>query len=194
MGLSSLFKKKEEEKKEEVVTEKTSTINMPSAAKTTGATSTSAAGRKLADAEAKVEEKVEEVKPRVKKNLEELQAGLEAKGKQVSLSAEELEALARQVIRGDFGNGAERKEKLEAAGYNYDEVQGKVNEILGIKVAEKKEEAPAVEGEKKDLNTIAREVIRGNWGNGAERKKRLEEAGYNYAEVQGKVNEILAKK
>lgn len=42
-----------------------------------------------------------------------------------------------------------------------------------------------------ELERIAKEVIRGNWGNGAQRKKRLESAGYNYKEVQGLVNKIL---
>lgn len=43
----------------------------------------------------------------------------------------------------------------------------------------------------KSIEEIAREVIQGKWGNGAERKKRLEAAGYNYAEVQAKVNQLL---
>lgn len=43
----------------------------------------------------------------------------------------------------------------------------------------------------KDLKTIAREVIAGTWGKGEDRKKALEAAGYNYREVQDKVNEIL---
>lgn len=43
----------------------------------------------------------------------------------------------------------------------------------------------------KDLTTVAREVIAGQWGNGADRKKNLEAKGYNYSEVQKKVNEIL---
>jgi len=42
-----------------------------------------------------------------------------------------MDALAYEVIQGDWGNGEERKEQLEAAGYDYDAVQQKVNEILG---------------------------------------------------------------
>ena len=38
---------------------------------------------------------------------------------------------------------------------------------------------------------IAREVIRGLWGTGSERKRRLLEAGYDYYEIQKKVNEII---
>ena len=41
------------------------------------------------------------------------------------------------------------------------------------------------------VDEIAREVIRGDWGNGDERKKRLTEAGYDYYAVQARVNELL---
>ena len=43
----------------------------------------------------------------------------------------------------------------------------------------------------KSIEEIAREVIQGKWGNGADRQKRLEAAGYNYAEVQAKVNQLI---
>lgn len=46
-------------------------------------------------------------------------------------------------------------------------------------------------GHGKDLATVAREVIIGLWGNGASRKTALKSYGYNYDEVQKKVNEIL---
>lgn len=38
---------------------------------------------------------------------------------------------------------------------------------------------------------VAKEVIDGRWGNGDDRKKKLTDAGYNYAEVQTWVNCIL---
>lgn len=44
---------------------------------------------------------------------------------------------------------------------------------------------------KKSIDTIAREVIRGDWGNGAEREKKLKAAGYDYVAVQKRVNELL---
>ena len=44
---------------------------------------------------------------------------------------------------------------------------------------------------KKSTDELAREVIQGKWGNGADRKARLEKAGYNYREVQNRVNEML---
>ena len=44
---------------------------------------------------------------------------------------------------------------------------------------------------KKSVNEVAREVIQGKWSNGAERKKRLTDAGYDYNEVQKKVNQMI---
>ena len=38
---------------------------------------------------------------------------------------------------------------------------------------------------------IAHEVIAGQWGSGETRKNNLTAAGYNYSEVQARVNEIL---
>ena len=43
----------------------------------------------------------------------------------------------------------------------------------------------------KSVDEVAKEVIRGKWGNGEDRKKKLEAAGYNYTAVQQKVNELL---
>ena len=44
------------------------------------------------------------------------------------------------------------------------------------------------------VDKIAREVIAGLWENGSVRKKKIEEAGYNYEEVQKRVNELLKVK
>ena len=46
---------------------------------------------------------------------------------------------------------------------------------------------------KKSVDEIAKEVIKGNWGNGADRKNRLTAAGYDYSTVQAKVNELMKK-
>ena len=43
------------------------------------------------------------------------------------LSAKEIEKFAKEVIRGNYGNGAERKKAL---GNNYRKIQDKVNEML----------------------------------------------------------------
>ena len=44
---------------------------------------------------------------------------------------------------------------------------------------------------RKTTDEIAVEVIAGLWGNGSERKKKLTEAGYDYSEVQRKVNQLI---
>lgn len=41
-----------------------------------------------------------------------------------------VDELANEVIAGKWGNGQERKDKLTAAGYDYNAVQNKVNELL----------------------------------------------------------------
>ena len=90
-----------------------------------------------------------------------------------------VDELAQEVIAGKWGNGADRKSRLEAAGYSYSEVQNRVNEILlGTKKL-------------KSVDEVAKEVIRGDWGNGNDRKSRLTKAGYNYREVQNRVNQML---
>ena len=90
--------------------------------------------------------------------------------------------LADEVIAGLWGNGEDRKKRLQAAGYDYAAVQAAVNEkLLG---------APKMKADK-SIDQLAIEVIRGDWGNGEDRKKRLTAAGYDYAAVQRKVNELL---
>ena len=79
-----------------------------------------------------------------------------------------------------MGSGDYRKKKVTAAGYNYDTVQKKVNELLKTST-------------KKSVAEVAKEVVSGKWGNGADRKKKLEAAGYDCTAVQKKVNELLKK-
>ena len=51
--------------------------------------------------------------------------------------------------------------------------------------------APEPVAPKKSVDEVAKEVIDGKWGNNPGRKKKLTEAGYDYKEVQNKVNELL---
>ena len=46
----------------------------------------------------------------------------------------------------------------------------------------------------KSIEDIAKEVIQGDWGNCAERKQRIESAGYDYNQVQRLANEIIINK
>ncbi len=50
------------------------------------------------------------------------------------------------------------------------------------------------EAEAEKIAAVAKEVINGKYGNGDARKKALAEAGYDYATVQKRVNEILHSK
>ena len=92
-----------------------------------------------------------------------------------SINKKSNEEIANEVIKGNWGNGNERKNRLTNAGYDYRAIQNIVNQKLS----------------KKSNEEIAREVIQGKWGNQPERQKRLEKAGYNYKEVQKIVNEML---
>ena len=98
------------------------------------------------------------------------------------VSTKSIDEIAREVIGGKWGNGDDRKNRLQNAGYNYSEVQAKVNEILNSG----NQPTP-----KKSNEEIAREIINGQWGNGEDRKNRLAQAGYNYSEIQNIVNRIL---
>lgn len=42
-----------------------------------------------------------------------------------------IEEIASQIIEGKWGGGSDRKNKLQAAGYDYKAIQTKVNELLG---------------------------------------------------------------
>lgn len=77
--------------------------------------------------------------------------------------------LALEVFAGKWGAGIDRKKRLEAEGYNYVDVQTKVNEI----------------------DKLAREVIVGKWGTGQNRKDRLAQAGHDYNAVQARVNQLM---
>ena len=92
------------------------------------------------------------------------------------------EELAQEVISGNWGNGEERKKRLTEAGYNFDEIQTIVNNKLG---------ADSSSSNKKSNDEVAYEVIRGDWGNGEERKNKLTQAGYDYDTIQKIVNDRL---
>ena len=47
---------------------------------------------------------------------------------------------------------------------------------------------------KKTVEELAKEVLDGKWGNGKERVDRLTAAGYDYAAVQKRVNELIAER
>ncbi|MBQ8300278.1 MAG: N-acetylmuramoyl-L-alanine amidase [Clostridia bacterium] len=99
-------------------------------------------------------------------------------------STKSNETIAQEVINGAWGNGQERKDRLTAAGYDYNAIQSIVNQKLGA--------GSSSNSNKKSNETIANEVIRGDWGNGQDRKNRLQAAGYDYNAIQAIVNRKLS--
>ena len=95
----------------------------------------------------------------------------------IKLTKKSVDTIAKEVIRGAWGTGAIRKTALIKAGYDYEEVQTKVNELIN--------------GKKSSVTTIAKEVIAGKWGNGTARRNALKRAGYDPDAVQKRVNELL---
>lgn len=91
------------------------------------------------------------------------------------------EQIAQEVINGKWGNGDTRKQKLKAAGYDYNTIQKLVNQKLNGN-------APKPS---KTIDQLANEVIAGKWGNGQDRINRLKAAGYNPSAVQTRVNQKL---
>ena len=100
---------------------------------------------------------------------------------QPSKTNKSVAQVAKEVIQGLWGNGDDRKNRLESAGYSFDAVQAEVNRILSGAPAK-----PTL----KPVAQVAKEVLRGEWGNGTDRKNRLESAGYDYTAVQNEVNRI----
>ena len=91
-------------------------------------------------------------------------------------------------------NGTRTTEQISTKITAYNKSGGKV--LKGLVKRRAKEKAlfdtPVKETtNKKSIEEIAKEVIAGKWGNGANRKTALEKAGYNYKEVQSAVNKLL---
>lgn len=79
-----------------------------------------------------------------------------------------VDELADEVLDGLWGNNKDRENRLTAAGYNYQDVQNRVNYIV----------------------KTANEVLKGKYGNGV---KRIAALGKNYSIVQRQVNRMLKK-
>ena len=79
--------------------------------------------------------------------------------------------------------------KNRNAGTDNNSTQSKFSSVVaGAKAA-----TAANTAAKKSNEEIAKEVIRGNWGVGQERKDKLTAAGYDYSAVQAIVNEMMKK-
>lgn len=91
-----------------------------------------------------------------------------------------ISELARKVLAGHYGDGAQRKAAL---GSKYNTVQAEVNRLLNINTG-----ASTSKPASKSISQLADEVQAGKHGNGDARKKSL---GSAYAAVQNEVNRRL---
>lgn len=75
-----------------------------------------------------------------------------------------IDELALEVINGQWGNGEERKNRLINAGYDYNAVQHRVNEILGAdkKIVYTVKAGDTLSGIAKKYNTTYQELARKN--------------------------------
>lgn len=121
------------------------------------------------------------------------------------MTPEEIEKVAKEVLDGKYGNGRTRKSKITAAGYDYNAVQKRVDELVGEreeanKVNEPIEEVKIPEPIKEEpkptpnftTEEMVQKVINGEYGNGDERKQKLEAEGYDYRKIQNAVNKAIA--
>lgn len=88
-----------------------------------------------------------------------------------------LDVIAKEVVAGKWGNGENRVTALAKAGYDYLQVQAKVNALSKPQL--------------KSVDAIAKEVLAGKWGNGKDRTEKLSQAGYAAQKVQAAVNVLL---
>ena len=105
---------------------------------------------------------------------------------------------AQDVIAGKYGNGEDRKAALEAAGYDYDAVQKKVNELL----AGSEKAAPEEVNDKPDVtemddHPVVTEAAEGKSGVKGTGKKTADalisvmRSWIGFSEVNGKYQQIL---
>ena len=85
--------------------------------------------------------------------------------------------------------------KVKAAGfadaYIVEESKAAAEPAQKPEIVKPAQNPETVKPAKKSVDEIAKEVINGDWGNGAARKKKLTAAGYDYATIQKRVNEML---
>lgn len=100
-----------------------------------------------------------------------------------NISLAEADRLVNEIIRGSWGNGQDRINRLTAAGYSMDQIIALQTEVTRRLTTQQSSLKP--------ISVIATQVIRGDWGNGQDRRRRLKAAGYDPDVVQAEVNRQL---
>lgn len=103
-----------------------------------------------------------------------------------SLYEVRVPSAATAYIECEFHDSVESAEWIiNHTGYIGETIARGICDYFGVTFREKEQAQPA-----KSVDEVAREVIRGEWGNGSDRRQRLEAAGYDYDTVQDHVNAI----
>ena len=101
------------------------------------------------------------------------------KKKENTANGKSLDDIAKEIVKGKWGNGKKRTQKLKAAGFTQaeiNEIQKKVNNRI--------------------YKAVAKQIVAGKWGNGQERIDRLHMCGYDDAaitKIQKKVNKLMGE-
>lgn len=107
-----------------------------------------------------------------------------------SLYEVRVPSAATAYIECEFHDSVESAEWIiNHTGYIGETIARGICDYFGVTFREKEQAQPS-----KSVDEVAREVIRGEWGNGSDRRQRLEAAGYDYDAVQNRVNELLNSK
>lgn len=96
------------------------------------------------------------------------------------------DVIADEVIAGKWGRGEFVRTRLHNAGYDPDVILAEVERKL--EGGDLPEPAP---DRIKSIDEVAGEVLAGKWGNHDDRKLRLQDAGYDYDNVQRIVNQRI---
>jgi hypothetical protein len=136
-----------------------------------------------------IKDKLEELKKgltNTKKDAEKTAAKVEEKVAETASEAKSAFDAAFEKVK-EKVTEAKESEPVTEAKNAFDAAFEKVKEKI-----EKKEEEAVIEYKEVNLVDVAKNVIRGDYGNGDDRVKKLTEAGFDYDRVQGIVNDLLA--
>jgi len=113
---------------------------------------------------------------------ETVQSELDDVNRQLVEVVEEKEVLQRSVL------------ELENNSSGTNETSSEAGSIHGVATAHDQDDAVEKDGEiplGEQLEELALQVIRGNWGNGLTRVRKLQNEGFNHSIIQQRVNEII---
>lgn len=125
------------------------------------------------------------LKARLQEYANEVNKLLGAPATQAPRQKRSVQEIATEVMNGKWGNDPQRSHNLRAQGYDPAAIQAAVNARYGIgkPAATKPSAAP--------LDTVARQVMAGAFGNEPQRSANLRRAGHDPVAVQNRVNQLL---